>query len=83
MHDPTTLNRQGNDIGTQYRSALFYYNEDQLKIAGQVKDRIQLKINKPIVTTFEKASAFFIGEDYHQKYLENNYGGYCNHRLHW
>jgi peptide-methionine (S)-S-oxide reductase len=73
-HDPTTLNRQGNDVGEQYRSAIFYTNEQQKKIAEEViaeltRDKV---FPDPIVTTVEPASTFYVAEEYHQNYLENN-----------
>jgi peptide-methionine (S)-S-oxide reductase len=83
MHDPTTLNRQHNDIGTQYRSAIFYHDDDQKKVAEAVKEKFRKsgRFKKPIVTEITKASAFYEGEDYHQKYLVKNPGGYNCHYL--
>jgi len=70
-HNPTTPNRQGPDIGTQYKSSIFYYNKEQEKIANKSKEEIQKKYeNKKVVTEIRKASTFFPAEDYHQKYLE-------------
>lgn len=71
-HDPTQLNRQGPDVGTQYRSAIFYADEDQKKIAQEVIDELTAakKFDKPIVTTLEPATKFWEGEDYHQQYYE-------------
>jgi peptide-methionine (S)-S-oxide reductase len=83
MHDPTTLNRQGNDRGTQYRSAVFYYTEEQKQKALQVKDEVQKKIQGQIATEITPASEFYVGEDYHQGYLDKNPNGYCNHKLRW
>lgn len=80
-HDPTTLNRQGNDIGTQYRSEIFYHNEDQEKIS---KDFISFLAKedvygKPIVTKVSAASTFFEAEDYHQNYYnDNKTQGFCS-----
>ena len=73
-HDPTTLNRQGNDIGTQYRSAIFYQNEDQKRIAEEYKGKlIEAKIfSQPIVTEITVLEKFFPAENYHQNYYENN-----------
>lgn len=73
-HDPTTLNRQGNDIGTQYRSVIFYYNEAQQKIAEAIKAKLDTSgaWDKPIVTTIEPAPTFYAAEDYHQDYFINN-----------
>ncbi len=83
MHDPTTLNRQHNDIGTQYRSAIFYANEEQKQIAERVKAQVDKsgKFNRPIVTEITKAGEFYSAEDYHQKYLVKNPGGYTCHVL--
>jgi peptide-methionine (S)-S-oxide reductase len=79
-HDPTTLNRQGADVGTQYRSAIFYHNEDQKRIAEEVitileKEKIW---NDPVVTEITPFEAFYKAEDYHQEYYRNNPNqGYC------
>lgn len=83
LHDPTTLNRQGNDVGTQYRSAIFYHNEAQKKIAQQVKDEVNKsgKWKQPIVTEIVPASEFYSAEEYHQDYLQKNPGGYTCHYL--
>ena len=73
-HDPTTLNRQGNDVGTQYRSAIFYYSDDQKNVAEYYKQEIDKAgaFSDPIVTTLEKASTFYPAEDYHQNYFNQN-----------
>jgi len=79
-HDPTTLNRQGNDIGTQYRSAIFYHNEEQKKIAEAVIQEIGAERiwDNPIVTEVKPFDQFFIAEDYHQEYFRKNpFQGYC------
>jgi peptide methionine sulfoxide reductase msrA/msrB len=83
MHDPTTLNQQHNDIGTQYRSAIFYHDDEQKKVAEAVKDKFNRsgRFKKPIVTEITKAGPFYEAEDYHQKYLEKNPGGYNCHYL--
>jgi len=84
MHDPTTLNRQGNDVGTQYRSAIFYYNDEQKNIANEVKAELQkTKFKDPIMTDISPATDFYIAEDYHQAYLDKNPYGYCNHKMRW
>ena len=73
MHDPTQLNRQMNDVGTQYRSAIFFHTPEQEKIAIEVRDRLQAtKIKGKIVTQIVPASKFYVAEDYHQLYLEAN-----------
>jgi len=71
-HDPTQLNRQGPDTGTQYRSAVFYHDEEQKKIAQEVIDDLTAKkvFKKPIVTTLEPAATFWEAENYHQQYYE-------------
>jgi peptide-methionine (S)-S-oxide reductase len=71
-HDPTTLNRQGPDVGTQYRSAIFYHTPEQKAAAEASKSRLSAsgKLRKPIVTEITPASTFYPAEDYHQRYLE-------------
>jgi len=83
MHDPTTLNQQHNDIGDQYRSAIFYTSEQQKKTAEEVKAEVDKsgKWKKPIVTEITQASEFYPAEEYHQDYLEKNPGGYNCHFL--
>lgn len=83
MHDPTTKNRQGNDQGTQYRSAIFYHNDEQKKIAEEVIKEVNAskKWPNPIVTEVTKASEFYPAEDYHQDYLQKNPKGYTCHWL--
>ncbi len=73
-HDPTTLNRQGNDIGTQYRSVIFYENEGQKKIAEKYKDKLDKSesFKDPIVTEIVPLEHFYIAENYHQDYYEQN-----------
>lgn len=68
IHNPTQVNRQGPDIGEQYRSAIFYYNEKQKKLAEKSKEKESKKYNKPIATEITKASKFYPAENYHQKY---------------
>ncbi len=74
LHDPTTLNRQGNDIGEQYRSVIFYLNEEQKNIANEVVAELTRDnaFRDPIVTAVEPASTFYVAEDYHQDYFANN-----------
>ena len=69
-HDPTQLNKQGPDIGTQYRSAIFYFTDKQKNIAEKSKNIFQNKFSSPIVTEITKAKEFFIAEDYHQCYIQ-------------
>jgi peptide-methionine (S)-S-oxide reductase len=70
IHDPTQLNRQGPDIGTQYKSAIFYHDEQQKKIVEESKNKEQKKHSKTIVTKIIPAEEFYPAEEYHQKYLE-------------
>ncbi|HKP64045.1 MAG TPA: bifunctional methionine sulfoxide reductase B/A protein [Polyangiales bacterium] len=83
MHDPTTLNRQENDVGTQYRSAIFYTSEEQKRVAEAVKKKVDesKKWKSPIVTQIVPASTFFMAEDYHQDYLVVHPDGYNCHVL--
>jgi methionine-S-sulfoxide reductase len=83
-HDPTTLNRQGNDVGTQYRSAIFYANEEQKREAEAfIKELNDSKaFGKSVVTTLEPLGEFYEAEDYHQKYYVNNpYQPYCQYMI--
>jgi peptide-methionine (S)-S-oxide reductase len=80
MHDPTQLNRQGNDIGTQYRSVIFYHTQEQKQIATDVKDKLEHEMiwENPIVTIIEEYNTFYVAEDYHNNYYSNNPNqGYC------
>jgi peptide-methionine (S)-S-oxide reductase len=80
IHDPTTLNRQGADVGTQYRSAIFYHSSEQKAIAEQIIHEMENeKIwGRPIVTELTPFSIFYPAEDYHQEYFKRNpYQGYC------
>lgn len=74
VHDPTTLNRQGNDVGTQYRSAIFYHNDVQKEVAAEIRDEIAAAglYENPIVTEITPAGEFWPAEDYHQEYFANN-----------
>ena len=80
VHNPTTLNRQGNDIGTQYRSAIFYHNEEQKAIAEKsIKEVATNLYDDPIVTEITKATDFWAAEDYHQGYFKQNPNqSYCS-----
>jgi peptide-methionine (S)-S-oxide reductase len=80
IHDPTTLNRQGNDVGTQYRSAIFYHAEQQKRVAEEVIREITAAgiWDAPIVTEVTPFDRFYIAEDYHQEYFKKNpFQGYC------
>lgn len=80
-HDPTTLNRQGNDVGTQYRSVVFWHTDEQRELAEKYKKKLdEAKIfADPIVTEISAASKFYAAEDYHQNYYNDNpYQGYCS-----
>jgi methionine-S-sulfoxide reductase len=78
MHDPTQLNRQGPDIGDQYRSAIFYFDEKQKVTAEKVKVEKQKDFDKPIVTEIVVASTFYPAEEYHQKFTEKTGRGMCH-----
>jgi len=83
LHDPTTPNRQGNDVGTQYRSSIFFADDQQKATAEKVKARVEKSgaWKKPVVTEIIKAETFWPAEDYHQKYLQKNPAGYTCHFL--
>jgi len=83
MHDPTTVNRQGNDVGTSYRSAIFYHTEEERKTAEALKARLNAKghFDGPIVTEIVKAGPFYRAEESHQDYLEKHPHGYTCHYL--
>ena len=80
LHDPTTLNRQGPDIGTQYRSVIFTHDEEQASQARTAIDRLNEsgRFSSPVVTGLEPARHFWSSEEYHQRYLEKNRGGVCH-----
>jgi peptide-methionine (S)-S-oxide reductase len=71
-HDPTQLNRQGPDVGPQYRTAIFYHNEEQKRIAEAKIDELQSEFDKKIVTEINELDAFYLAEDYHQDYQKKN-----------
>ena len=71
-HDPTTLNRQGLDVGSQYRSAIFYFDNEQKKIATESLNKLQQNLDGKIVTEITKADTFWKAEEYHQKYFEKH-----------
>ena len=87
FHDPTTLNRQGNDRGTQYASAIFYYDDKQKAIAQEVLDQVQKFVSegkviyqeKKVNTALHPVTSFYAAQDDHQEYLAKNPFGYCNH----
>jgi methionine-S-sulfoxide reductase len=81
LHDPTTVNRQQNDVGTQYRSAIFYHDEAQRGAAERAKERAQKKGSSPIVTQIVPATQFWPAEDNHQDYLQRLPWGYNCHYL--
>jgi peptide-methionine (S)-S-oxide reductase len=77
-HNPTTLNRQGNDVGTQYRSAIFYHSEKQQEIAEKSKREHQKAYKDPVVTEITPFTTFYVAEDYHKKYYEQHQDApYC------
>lgn len=81
IHDPTTLNQQGNDVGSSYRSAIFFQNGSEKKEAEKFIDLVNKsgRWEKPVVTTLEKFTKFYPAEGYHQNYLQKNPGGYSCH----
>ena len=83
IHDPTTMNRQGNDVGSSYRSAIFYQNENELKIAKAMIEKVNSSglYDNPVVTSLEKFKKFYSAEAYHQNYLQKNPGGYTCHYI--
>ncbi len=77
-HNPTTLNQQGNDVGSQYRSSIFYHDQDQKEDAAGIIEKLQSKYDQKIVTKLEKATTFYPAESYHQEYYEYNKNApYC------
>lgn len=83
IHDPTTKNQQGNDIGSQYRSAIFYVTDEQRKSAQKIKELVEASgaWKKPVVTEILQASTFYSAESFHQDYLQRNPGGYTCHYI--
>lgn len=82
VHNPTTLNRQGNDVGSSYRSVIFYQDDDELNAAKDVIGKVNasdLYDGQPVVTSLEAFKRFWSAEDYHQDYLRKNPGGYTCH----
>ena len=80
-HNPTQLNRQGWDVGDQYRSVIFFHDSEQQEIAARSKTDEQTRHRQPVVTLVEPAQTFYPAEDYHQHYLVKHPGGYDNHYL--
>lgn len=78
LHDPTQLNRQGPDVGDNYRSAIFYANDGQKETAEKVRDELKGEYSEPIVTQITSASEFYPAEEYHQKYTEKTGRGMCH-----
>ncbi len=76
--NPTSLNKQGNDVGSQYRTGIYYFDESDLDTIIKSKENIQLKYEKKIVTEIESIKNYYKAEEYHQKYLKNNPNGYCH-----
>lgn len=77
-HNPTTLNRQGPDVGSQYRSVIFYHNDEQRKAAECLKKDLAENFDRPIVTEISPTKKFWRAEEYHQKYFMKNGGGSCH-----
>jgi len=80
-HDPTQLNRQGPDVGSQYRSVIFVHDEEQRAAAETSREAVQARFTRPVVTTIEDAPPFWEAEDYHQQYLEKRGLASCTPRL--
>jgi peptide-methionine (S)-S-oxide reductase len=80
-HDPTQLNRQGPDVGSQYRSVVFVHDDEQRRAAEASRDAVQARLSKPVVTQIEDAPPFWEAEDYHQRYLEKRGLATCTPRL--
>lgn len=78
-HDVTQVGGQGPDMGSQYRSGIYCYNEQQLKVANASKVEMSEKLPRPITTEILGAVTFYMGEEYHQKYLQKNSGASCSH----
>ena len=76
--DPLSVNRQGNDIGIQYRTGIYYTDEGQLPTIRKIFERQQEAVGKPLAVSVEPIRNFFSAEEYHQKYLDKNPGGYCH-----
>lgn len=85
IHNPTTLNQQGNDRGTSYRSAIFYADEEEKRVAKEMIDIVNesARWSDPVVTTLEPLTRFWPAEDYHQDYLEKRPGGYTCHAIYF
>ena len=85
IHNPTTLNRQGNDVGASYRSAIFYANDEEKAEAGKFIDIVNEsgRWGDPVVTTLEPLTTFYPAEGYHQDYLQKNPGGYTCHAIYF
>jgi peptide-methionine (S)-S-oxide reductase len=90
VHDPTTIDSQGPNVGSQYRSAIFYETPEQKAIAEKVTADVATNAafkaafgGRPVVTKIEPAGTYYKAEDYHQDYLEANPGGYCTHKVRW
>jgi peptide-methionine (S)-S-oxide reductase len=85
IHNPTTLNKQGNDIGTSYRSAIFYQDDEERRIAEEMIHVVNAskRWKDPVVTTLEPFTTFYRAEDYHQEYLQKHPGGYTCHAIYF
>lgn len=79
--DPTLLNRQGGDIGSQYRTGIYYVDETDIPVISASREKEQLRYEKPIVTEVEPLKYYYPAEEYHQDYLTKNPGGYCHIKL--
>ena len=76
--DPTSVNRQGHDVGIQYRTGIYYSDPDMLETIGKAYDEEETRVGAPLAVEVEPLKNFFTAEEYHQKYLDKNPGGYCH-----
>ncbi len=85
IHNPTTLNQQGNDKGTSYRSAIFYMNDEEKAVAQEMIDIVNasMRWEDPVVTSLEPFKEFYLAEEYHQDYLQKHPGGYTCHAIYF
>lgn len=79
--NPTTLNRQGNDVGSQYRTGIYYVDEGDLEVILRSKEKVQKSYEKKVVTEVKPLENYYKAEEYHQEYLKKNPGGYCHIKL--
>jgi len=76
--DPTSLNRQGADVGSQYRTGIYFVNKEDIEVLNEIMSEVRMEYDKPVVTELEPLRAYYPAEEYHQDYLEKNPNGYCH-----